>query len=588
MAKDSQALVSQGVTLHQRGDYSGAEICYRSALAEHPDDWNVVYLLATCFLQVGRFDESRELFAQVVAACPKSPDALNNLGLACQALGDIAAARDAFETALMYYPKFDQALFNLGRLLESQAAWEDAERCYCRAIKVKPADANLLLRLLHVLTQQRKWEIAETIGRLILQIEPQSLDAHVTLAFVLAKQSRLNESIEHYQAVLRIQPDFAEIHASLGTLYEKLGRIEDAVASAKLAVTFHPDYAEGYNTLGTALCAAGRFDEAIAAFDRALALQPAFPLAEFNRGTTYLISGRFTEGWPGYARRFEVDGLRSVPVLTREWNGEPLPHATLLIRYEQGLGDTLQFIRYAAWAKQRAGHVIVEAPALLADLVATVPGVDAVIVAGQSLPEFAAEIYLLDLPRVLGTTLETIPCQVPYVSPSADRVAFWREQMQPLAGCRVGICWQGNPQFPYDRLRSIPLVAFDALFDVEGVSWISLQQGPGRSQLAGHPQRSRIQELPGAPDGKLPTMAETAAVMRNLDLVITSDTSVAHLAGALGVPTWLALSRYPEWRWLWDRETSPWYPSMRIFRQTTHGDWNDVFARIAEELKRKL
>ncbi|MDA0834707.1 MAG: hypothetical protein O2955_05545 [Planctomycetota bacterium] len=248
----------------------------------------------------------------------------------------------------------------------------------------------------------------------------------------------------------------------------------------------------------------------------------------------------------------------------------------------------LQFIRYAALARPLVDRLIIEAPISLANLFATVPGVDEVVVSGQTLPDYSADVYLLDLPRLLGTTLETVPRQIPYLTPPPDRMTYWANRLKEISGFKVGLCWQGSPHFPYDRIRSIPFAKFHRLFTVEGVAWISLQQGPGRAQLDELRPNGPVFEFPESPDEQLPLMSETAAVMSQLDLVITSDTSVAHLSGGLGIPTWLVLSRYPEWRWLWDRESSPWYPSMRIFRQQTHGNWNEVFSVITDELNMRM
>jgi hypothetical protein len=249
---------------------------------------------------------------------------------------------------------------------------------------------------------------------------------------------------------------------------------------------------------------------------------------------------------------------------------------------EQGLGDTLQFIRYAPRVKQRGGIVLVEPPAPLARLVAGCPGIDRLVAPGSVLADsFDVHAPLMSLPGLLGTTLATVPARVPYLVADAALTGSWREQLRPLRGFKIGIAWQGNPQHPRDRFRSIPLSQFAPLAGIEGVRLLSLQKGPGSEQLAAVAHHFVVTDL----GSQLDDMMDTAAVMRNLDLVITADTAIAHLAGALGVPVWVALPVAPDWRWLLERQDSPWYPTMRLFRQARWGDWEDVFQRLAAALR---
>jgi hypothetical protein len=256
---------------------------------------------------------------------------------------------------------------------------------------------------------------------------------------------------------------------------------------------------------------------------------------------------------------------------------------------ERGLGDTIHFIRYAAVVKRSgAGAVIVEGPKSMLRLLASCPGIDRLVAAGSELPAFDVHAPLLSLPRILNTTLATVPADIPYLGANAKLEDKWRRRLARHRGFKIGIAWQGNPRYPRDRQRSVSLAHFARLARVEGVCLISLQKGAGSEQLRGGDGHFGVIDLSNQLDTLTGAFMDTAAVMKNLDLVIAPDTALAHLAGALGVPVWLALSFVPDWRWLLEREDSPWYPSMRLFRQTKPGDWNGVFERMAQELSERL
>jgi hypothetical protein len=268
-----------------------------------------------------------------------------------------------------------------------------------------------------------------------------------------------------------------------------------------------------------------------------------------------------------------------------QWDGSPLEGRTILIHAEQGLGDTIQFIRYAPLVKRRGGTVIVECQPVLSQLLAGCPGIDRLIAQGSPLPAFDVHVPLLSLPRIFGTTLADVPAEVPYLFADAALIERWRDELAGVPGVKIGIAWQGNTRFPADCMRSIPLTHFAPLAQVDGVRLFSLQKGPGREQLAATAAYLPVIDLADRLDEKAGGFMDTAAVVKNLDLIITSDTAIAHLAGALGVPVWVGLALGADWRYLLGREDSPWYPTMRLFRQTRLGDWDGVFERIASELR---
>jgi hypothetical protein len=300
----------------------------------------------------------------------------------------------------------------------------------------------------------------------------------------------------------------------------------------------------------------------------------------------YLARGELEKGWADYEWRLKCTEYKGRRFNVPRWDGGPLNGRTLLIHTEQGLGDTLHFIRYVRIIQQRGGTVYIEVPPALVPLLRS-SGVTGIIPGGSPLPKFDLEIPLLSVPGTLGTTLSTIPAQVPYLAAEPRLIKHWRAQIRNLPGFKVGIVWQGNREYAFDRFRSVPLAAYAPLADVPGVTLISLQKGYGSEQLAELAGKFPVLDL--APQLDMGSaFTDTAAVMSNLDLVVSSDTAAAHLAGGLGVPVWLAVAQSPEWRWLLEREDNPWYPTMRLFRQRAVGDWSDVFTRMKQDLKRKV
>jgi hypothetical protein len=301
-----------------------------------------------------------------------------------------------------------------------------------------------------------------------------------------------------------------------------------------------------------------------------------------------LLLGDFERAWPDYEWRLQ---LREQPARRAQqtlWDGSSLEGRTVLIECEQGLGDTIQFIRYAAVVGAQAGRVVVEAPARMLALLRRVPGIDQLVARGDPTPEFDVHVPLLSLPGILGTRLDTVPADVPYLSADPQLSEPWRRELAGLDGYRVGIAWQGDPKFPDDRFRSVPLACFAPVAEIDGVRLVSLQKGFGTEQIASFAARWPIVDLGPRLDEEGSSFTDTAAVMTTLDLIVTSDSALAHLAGALGAAVWMATPAVPEWRWLLEREDSPWYPTMRLFRQKRRGDWEPVFSRVAEQLQRRM
>jgi hypothetical protein len=386
------------------------------------------------------------------------------------------------------------------------------------------------------------------------------------------------------QTAVRLKPELPEPHCNMGWLLVNQGRLEDAIASCQTAVRLKPDYAEAYHNLGTALMIHGDSEQSLASYARAVQLEPGYAEAHVCRALVWLLTEDFDQGWPEYEWRWKLGDTAPQSYPQPLWDGSPLEGRSILLHAEQGLGDTLQCVRYAPLIKQRGGKVLLGCQPALVRLLARCPGVDRVLVPGKPLPDFDVHAPMLGLPGVFHTTLENIPGSVPYLFPSAELVEHWRRELASDGQFKIGIAWRGNPKHPTDNFRSIPFERFAPLARLPGVQLYSLQKGAGREQLDPSVGLRPIVDLAD----RLGDFDDTAAVVSNLDLVISCDSAVVHLAGGLGVNVWVAVPFSPDWRWLLDREDSPWYRSVRLFRQRKLGDWHEVFTRIEHCLRETM
>ncbi|MCM0019342.1 MAG: tetratricopeptide repeat protein, partial [Tagaea sp.] len=423
---------------------------------------------------------------------------------------------------------------------------------------------------------------AETAMRLARQFAPGNPAIAFNLANVARKLGRNHDAENLYREVIALEPEAVAPRENLAALLLDEWRLIEARSLLRRAEEIAPrDPAASFN-LANAARMAGDLPAAIAAYERALGKAPDWPEAHFNLGFAALLAGDWIRGWKEFAWRW---GTPAQAAFARRfdkprWTGDEGQGRTLLLRAEQGLGDTLQFVRYAPLAQARGWRVALEAPAALMPALARTPGIDAIVLQGAALPAFDAEAPLLDLPAIFGTTPDTVPAAIPYVTPDAARVAAWAAKLGPKRGPRVGLVWGGNPDFPGDRWRSPGLGPLLSLLEIRHVDWIGLQVGPRRADMKGWAPPESFRDL----GDSLGDMGETAACLANLDALVTSCTASAHLAGAMGVPTHLLLSAAPDWRWMIGRSDSPWYPGMKLYRQTLPGDWRMPVMEIARDM----
>jgi tetratricopeptide (TPR) repeat protein len=421
-----------------------------------------------------------------------------------------------------------------------------------------------------------RYEMAGRKMRRAIDLNGHQASYHFYLGNALQAQGKLDEAVNCFERALGLVPDNANFRCNLGDALHTQGKVEEAVVWYKRTLALDPGHYKASNCLCSALFDLGDLAGAVACCERTLALKPGYGEALMNRCLLQLLQGDFVNGWRNYEARWKVYPPRrfSQPL----WTGAPLKGATILLYAEQGLGDSLQLLRYVPLVQAAGGRVVLELPANLCRLAAEVPGLAALVNFGDALPHFDCRCPLMSLPLAFGTTVETIPLCMPYLAVPEEALRKASALAWPTTGLRVGLAWTGNPTHPKNRARSVSLDLLKPLFGLEGVQFFSLQMGQAAAELA--TWKAKITDLaPVTGD-----MADTAAQMAHLDLILSIDTSVAHLAGALARPLWVLLSYLPDWRWLLDREDIPWYPTARLFRQPRPGDWPAVIESLRAAL----
>ncbi len=526
-----------------------AEMCSRTALSLQPDAFMAHYTLGAALLQQRQLAPAIESLQRAIVLWPDFALAHLGLGTALRELGEADAAIAVLRHALQLDANLALAEVNLGAALLARGELVEAAACCRRG----------------------------------LQTQPNLAEAHCALGVILQKQGHLDEAIASYQQALRLNPELAEVYNNLGTIHRSRHEYVRALEYYQRALEYRPNFADALTNVGHVYKVQGHALEAEVCYDQSLRIDPHHAMARYSRAVMLLAAGDWERGWSEYESRFDCEGFERRAFVQPRWNGEPLAGRTLLVHAEQALGDTIQFARFFARLEQFDGPVVFEIPPAL-EVLFKQAGYRNLVPRNQTFPHFDVHLPLLTAPWVLGTTLDTLPALVPYLAADPQRIEFWRCELGATGTFRVGVAWQGNPGYLGDRLRSIPLRHFRALVG-PGVELIGLQKGVGTEQLAEINGKFAVRNLGPQLDTDAGPFMDTAAIMVNLDLVITSDTAIAHLAGALGVPVWVALSLSPDWRWLYERADSPWYPTMRLFRQAHFDDWAEVFAEIGAALQ---
>ena len=616
---DANTWYNRGVALQALQRSGDALHSYDQALAINAGDDQAWNNRAAVLKHMAQYAPALHSVEQALALNPHNAEACNNRGNILQEMGRLDGAEESYQRALELVPGYADAHYNRGRLLQSRELFEDALQCYDQAISLDPRlaaayrhraivlcklnrheeslrdDASALGLQRELINGYRKLgkqlqelgrpESAARVLASSLALDDSDADAWQLQARMLNAAGQREEALASIARALALRPDSADYHLTRGVILRASLRYEAAQQCYEKAVQLAPRHPAGYSNLGSLLDQIGRADLALEHYGQAIALDPDCALAHWNRSLVYLRQGDYERGWREYEWRWKAEtlpmykGKRSFPQPV--WTGRAaLEGKTILLHAEQGLGDTLQFCRYAALVAQRGAVVMLEVKQPLAELLGTLAGVAQIVVKGAPLPPFDYHIPLMSLPLAFDTRLDTVPGAAPYLASDPARVAQWDALLGAKTKPRVGVVWSGHPANPNDHNRSIPLSMFAPVFSGQ-YEFISLQKEvrpADQPLLDALPVRQLADQLRD--------FSDTAALCELLDVVITVDTSVAHLAGALGRPVWILLQAPFEWRWLEQGADSPWYPSATLYRQSQRGDWAPVIDAVAEDLGR--
>ena len=617
------SLMRSAKACHRQGRLADARNLYRQILQKNPEHFDALHLLGVISLQSRCLSEAEELISNAIRVNPHVAEAYNHRGVVLRGLRRLEEAVVDYDRAIALKPdyaevhnnrgnalrdlrRFGEALANYDKAIASKPNYtechnnrgnalrdlqrlEEALASFDRAISSKPGNAEAHNNRGIVLRDLRRPEEALASFEKAIALKPDYAVACNNRGVVLRELKRPGEAIASYDRAIALKPDYAEVHNHRGNALRDLRRLEEALANYDRAIALKPDYAEAFANLGAALKELNRLDDALASFDRAIALKPDGVDAHLDKALVLLTIGDFAAGWRCYEWR----------KLKKEWPGgrrkwlqpvwlgaETLSGKRILVHWEQGLGDTIQFCRYVPLL-EKAGAKVLFAPqtplkSLMRGLGRSVKIIDV------NDPGLAFDFHcpLLSLPLAFGTDLASIPGKTPYLHVEGSLVERWKKRMGEH-GFKIGICWQGGVS-KVDAGRSFPLSALYPLSQLPGVRLISLHKGAGEAQLGSLPGGMKVETLGVDFDAGPDSFRDSAAAMKCCDLVITSDSAIAHLAGALAVPLWIALKYVPEWRWMLERSHSPWYPTARLFRQRSLDDWAGVFSKIEKELASAL
>ncbi|QGJ68963.1 Hypothetical protein PBC10988_6280 [Planctomycetales bacterium 10988] len=610
----------------ESGDFQQAEQLARSILATAPTDPLGSCYLATALWKQGNPSEAITILKAILDKKQDFADAWHLLGLVEASNGDIETAATRWQQCLTLDPNHFESHLFLGNYFQSQNDFQQAETHFRKLIQISPQSSVAPFNLGNSYFHQRKINDAIEAYRASLQLDPSHPDAWNNLGNALQDSQRIEEAIESFQQAIQSDPSRPAFRYNLGNALLKLDRFEEAKNAFDISLHIDPQFlpglrglagvlqeqgypeeAESYfqkvllidpqnihalNGMGMARHRRGLLDDAEDFYQKALAISTDFPEAHRNYSLLLLARGNYEQGWEEYRWRWKCTDLQRPKLPGKEWHGEDLQDKKILVHTEQGSGDILQFARFLPLLKEQGARIFLMAPPALVPLLRTLSVVEEFIQIDAPLPEYDYFSALLDLPAALNTTLQSIPASFPYLHAEAERVTRWKEWLESnweLKGFRIGIAWRGSKGNWGDRFRSLPLELFAPIAAIPGVRLLSLQKGEGLEQLHRLGGKFRVKSLHDRLDPPSEgAFLDTAALMQSLDLIVTCDTSIVHLAGALGKPVWLLLPTFSDWRWMMDREDSPWYPHARLFRQKNFGDWEPVISRVVQGIRKEV
>lgn len=621
-------LVEQALALHRQGNYLHAINIYKKILIIHPDNFEVLFLYGVAALetespdltveltskvvqlnpffsaaysirgqalmQLNRLTEAIECYGKVVEIEPNNADGYYDLGIVLKMSSRNLEAIAMYERAIALKPDFSEAYFNRGNALKELNRLAEAVSSYESAVLIRNDFHESRINMGNCYKDMGLYDKALECYDRLIELIPDYAEAYSNRGLILHGIHRLNDAVIDFNRAIDLNPKYAEAFSNLGNSLKDLNYFGDALLCYEEAIRIKPDYVEGYANMGLMLQEFNRPKEAIACYDQALALKPGYAVAEWNKSLSLLMEGNYSEGWKLYESRWRLSHVSTKfgEDIKKKWDGsQNLSGKTILLYSEQGLGDTIQFCRYAKSVKALGATVLLIVQKPLFKILLALEGVDKLLLEEEPLPDFDYFCALMSLPSVLGTTLDTVPSPFKYLYSPIEKNEYWRKKVGVCEKVKVGIVWNGGFRADQPELwsvnarRNIELEIFSSHLQNVDVIYYSLQKGePAESEIKEHglkywPSRNFLNYA-----DELNDFSDTAALVEQLDLVISVDTSTAHLAAALGKPTWI-LSRFDScWRWLLNRSDSPWYDSVRIYRQDESRDWRPVLKAVAFDL----
>ena len=572
----------QAYHCHLQGKIAQAQALYEEVLNLEPDHVDALHLSGVAAAQMNNHRKAVELIGKAIALYPRNEAFHCNQGVAFNELKEFAAAAASFDKAVAIKPDYHEAHYQRGISLQGLKMHEAAVACYDRAIAIRPDYLEAYYRRGIALQELRKFDAAIASYDKAITIKPDFAEAYANRGNALQELNRFDAAVESFDMAVTIKPDVAETHYNRANALKKLKRYESALESYDRANAIRPDYPEAFHNLGLMRQELNQLDAALACFDRALSINPDYHDARLHKSLALLLSGNFRQGWALYESRRKVSRLADTRRNFTQplWTGnESISGKTILLHSEQGFGDSIQFCRYARSVADLGARVILETEPPLTGLFKDLSGVSEVAAKGCDLPGFDYHCPLMSLPLAFRTDLNTIPCPRQYLRSDPDKLAYWNNRLGQKTAPRVGLVWSGNITHTNDSNRSIPLTAITRHLPAN-VMYVSLQKEVRDIDKPSLASDANILHF----GDELVDFSDTAALCDLMDLVISVDTSVAHLNAALGNPTWVLLPFSPDWRWLLGRDDSPWYQSVRLFRQEQPGNWDGVFKKLKPEL----
>ncbi len=559
------------------------------AVKKDTRDPDTCYELGIAMNKQNRPREALKYFHQVIRMNPGHGRAFFNMGIIFKNLNQYDQAIVCYEKALKIHPHSTNILFNLANALLDQGNTQKAIQTYEQVLGITPEDVEALNYMGTAYSRQGHEQVALKCHMKALDTRPDHPPTLKCLGDLYKKQKDYDQAVSYYQKAVQLNPQNPNAYIDLGGAFYQQNDMQKAISCCKKAICFNPDNADAHYNLGITLEGLGHYENALAEYNETLRIDPEYIDAVWNRSLLYLLKGNFDAGWRDYESRIHTqDWKNAFPHLEQlpRWDGASFKGKRLYIQDEQGMGDTIQFLRYIPMVKKLGGEIVFKTKKPLLDLISTFDGIDSLgIISREKERHLSSDLYapILSLARIFRTTLQTIPENGPYLTAPGEKIEKWcKELTRP--GLNMGLVWAGNPNHKKDHLRSCKLNQFAPLTKIGGINWYGIQKGDAAEQAKVFHEHNFVTNF----NGRLETFADTAGLIANLDLIISVDTAVAHLAGAMGKPVWVILPFSPDWRWMLDRDDSPWYPTMRLFRQPRHGDWDSVIHELQRALIHRM